>query len=158
MSNRPVSEFDFEFGAWKVQHRRLKERLKNSDDWETFEGTSSTQPILGGGGNVEDNVIGFPDGAYRAIALRSFDAGTGLWAIWWLDARHPHVLDVPVVGSFKDGVGTFLADDVFRGVPIKVRFLWSHILPGSCRWQQAFSPDGGQTWETNWVMEFARVI
>jgi hypothetical protein len=24
------------------------------------------------------------------------------------------------------------------------------------RWEQAFSEDGGETWETNWVMDFAR--
>ena len=152
-----AQDFDFLFGAWSVRHRRLKERLTGSDDWEEFAGTSETRPILGGGGNIEDNFIEFPDGAYRAAALRSFDEASGSWAIWWLDARHPHALDVPVVGGFTDGVGTFLADDQFQGLPIKVRFLWSDISTNTCRWQQAFSPDAGRTWETNWVMEFVRI-
>ncbi|TJV23098.1 MAG: DUF1579 domain-containing protein, partial [Mesorhizobium sp.] len=25
-------------------------------------------------------------------------------------------------------------------------------------WEQAFSPDGGKTWETNWIMDFARQV
>ncbi|MFI7576927.1 hypothetical protein [Micromonospora sp. NPDC049497] len=62
----------------------------------------------------------------------------------------------PVVGRFVDGVGTFLADDVDEGRPIRCRFLWSAITPTSCRWEQAFSTYGGRGWETNWVMEFTR--
>jgi hypothetical protein len=157
MTETNSQSFDFLHGSWKVRHSRLKERLKNSDEWEQFSGTSATRPILGGSGNIEENYMEFPDGPYRAAALRSFDAGTGRWAIWWLDARNPHVLDVPVIGGFENGVGTFVADDVFEGQPIKVRFLWSDISADSCRWQQAFSADGGRTWETNWVMEFARI-
>jgi len=81
---------------------------------------------------------------------------TRKWAIWWLDGRNPHSLDVPMLGSFVDGVGTFLADDTFENKPIKVRFLWSRITPSSCRWEQAFSEDGGKRGETNWIMDFAR--
>ncbi len=150
------TDFDFLHGAWNVRHRRLTARLKRSDAWEEFSGTSATRPIMGGMGNLEDNVLNFPGGAYRAVALRSFDPDKGLWAIWWLDGRHPHMLDVPVVGQFSDGIGTFLADDMFEGRPIKVRFRWSRETPGTCRWQQAFSDDGGQTWETNWVMDFRK--
>ena len=65
-------------------------------------------------------------------------------------------LDPPVVGTFHDGVGTFLADDTFNGRPIRVRFVWSRIAPTSCHWEQAFSTDRGATWETNLVMDFKR--
>ena len=152
----PAQDFDFLFGAWSVRHRRLKERLKNSSAWEEFAGTSETRPILEGSGNIEDHLIEFPDGHYRAAALRSHDAVSNSWAIWWLDARHPHVMDTPVVGGFEDGVGTFLADGTFENVPVKVRFVWSDIQKNTCHWQQAFSADGGRTWETNWEMQFAR--
>jgi hypothetical protein len=150
------TDFDFLHGVWNVRHRRLTERLKGSDAWEEFSGTSTTRPIMGGMGNLEDNMLNFPGGAYKAVALRSFDSAHGLWAIWWLDGRNPHALDVPVVGLFSDGVGTFLADDTFEGKLIKVRFVWRHESADSCRWEQAFSADGGTTWETNWVMDFTR--
>ena len=59
-------------------------------------------------------------------------------------------------GTFEDGVGTFYADETLRGRPIKVRFIWSAITPDAARWEQAFSPDGGATWEVNWITDFAR--
>ena len=121
---------------------------------ETFEGLSSTQKTLGGFGNVEDNLLSLPGGAYRAVAVRSFDAKSNTWSIWWLDGRSPGVLDVPVVGRFEGGVGTFLARDTLNGRAIDIRFIWR---PGERpRWEQAFSADGGKTWETNWVMDFTR--
>lgn len=149
-------DFDFEFGEWSVNHRRLRERLVGSTEWEEFPGTASVRPILAGKGNVEDNWIAFPEGDYRAIALRSFDETSGKWAIWWLDSRFPHQLDVPVIGSFEGNVGTFLARDSLRGQPILVRFRWIKGEPDEARWEQAFSPDDGETWETNWTMEFRR--
>lgn len=148
--------FDFECGAWTVHHRPLAARLAGSQDWEEFAGTSHTRPFLGGHGNIEDNLLPFPGGSYRAIANRSYDAAAGTWAIWWLDARAPHHIDVPVIGRFADGRGTFVADDTLDGRPIKVRFLWLKTATDSPRWEQAFSADGGQTWETDWTMDFAR--
>jgi hypothetical protein len=62
----------------------------------------------------------------------------------------------PVAGRFENGVGLFYADEVLEGRAIKVRFTWSHITADSARWEQAFSPDGGATWEANWVAEFSR--
>jgi hypothetical protein len=153
-----ADDFDFFVGQWTVRHRRLKERLAGCTQWDEFGGTSHMQKLMDGHGNCDDNLIGAPAGAYRAVTLRSFDPKTCQWAIWWVDGRTPHYrLDPPMVGSFSDGVGTFYADDIINERPVRVRFLWSDITANSCRWQQAFSPDCGQTWETNWIMDFSRV-
>ncbi len=152
----PPDDFDFIVGDWRVRHRRLRTRLAGCSEWIEFEGTSSTRRILGGFGNLEDNVLALPDGAYRAVALRSFDPATATWSIWWLDGRHPDRLDTPVVGRFADGTGVFLADDMLDDAPIRIRFTWSSAA-GTPRWEQAFSADGGDTWETNWTMDFFRV-
>jgi hypothetical protein len=147
-------DFDFEIGDWVVKHRRLKDRLKSCNEWEEFDGESSTHKILGGFGNLEDNLIHSPKLSYRAIALRSYNAETRKWSIWWLDGRFPDSLDTTVVGEFSNGVGLFYADEILDGIPIKIRFKWN--LVKSCRpqWEQAFSNDGGATWETNWTMDF----
>lgn len=150
-------DFDFIIGDWQVQHRRLNARLCGCEDWTVFGGRTTTRKILQGFGNVEDNVLAFPDGEVRAAALRSYDAASGAWAIWWLDGRAPHELDVPVVGRFDAGVGTFLADSVHGDRPVKVRFIWRVNAGANPTWEQAFSPDGGATWETNWHMVFARI-
>lgn len=39
---------------------------------------------------------------------------------------------------------------------MRVRYTWSGITADSARWEQAYSVDGEQTWETNWIMEFTR--
>jgi hypothetical protein len=151
-----VHDFDFLLGRWTVRHRRLKHRLAHSNEWETFSGTCESRSILDGQASIDENIIEAPAGTYRAATMRVFDPATKTWAIWWFDSRQPHELDPPVVGAFTDGLGTFFANDRFQGKPIRVRFIWSDITATSARWQQAFSEDGGVTWETNWVMEFKR--
>src|SRR6188768_3082824 len=99
-----VHDFDFYMGTWWVRHRRLKERLAGSDEWEEFEGTSRAWPLLDGAGNVDDNVLELPGGTYRAISLRTYDPWSEKWSIWWLDGRTPDRLDPPVVGDFRGGV------------------------------------------------------
>jgi hypothetical protein len=152
-----LHDFDFLVGRWRVHHRKLKERLANNHEWIEFEGTLVSQPLMGGYANVDDDVFEVPGGTYRGVAPRLFDAKTQQWSIWWLDSRTPLApVDPPVRGSFHDGVGTFYADDTFNGRPIRIRFIWSEITPTSCHWEQAFSPDGGKTWETNWVQDLKR--
>lgn len=151
-----ANDFDFFIGNWRVAHRRLKDRLVGSTEWVSFPGSGVTQKILGGLGNMDDNVLELPGDPYRAVTLRTFNPDTHQWSIWWLDGRHPGNLDVPVVGTFENQVGTFYAEDTLAGKPIRVRFLWTMPEPDQPRWEQAFSPDGGATWETNWVMDFTR--
>jgi hypothetical protein len=149
-----LRDFDFLFGEWHVRHRLLK---ADSHKWVEFDGSSNTRKLMEGWGNVEDNVLNRPGGSYRAVGLRSYDSKTGQWAIWWLDGRSPFgPLDPPVKGRFENGIGNFYSDDTLDGKPIRVRYTWSHITPTSARWEQAYSPDAGKTWETNWIMEFQR--
>jgi hypothetical protein len=154
MTSGSPHDFDFIFGSWRVEHRRLTARLADCESWEEFDGTCTARPILDGLGNVDDNVVNLPSGSYRAASVRSFDAATGTWAIWWLDGRNPHIIDVPVVGGFENGNGAFYANEVFNGKPIVVRFRWHDTDKPVPRWDQAFSPDDGQTWELNWKMNF----
>ena len=149
-------DFDFLVGRWMVAHRRLRRRLADDTHWEEFGGMCESRSIIGGLGNVDDNVLDLPAGTYRAATLRVFDPAAGLWSIWWVDGRAPR-LEPPVRGRFEGDVGTFHGRDVLEdGRPVLVRFTWSQITPRSARWDQAFSADGGATWEDNWTMRFER--
>ena len=150
------SDFDFFFGRWKVHNRSLRERLKGSTVWDEFDGTAVVRPILEGHANVNDYEAEAPSGTIHGFALRRFNPRSQEWSIYWA-SRDTGTLDLPpMIGSFKDGRGEFYNQEVFEGRSIYVRFVWSAITATSCRWAQAFSPDGGKTWETNWIMEFTR--
>src|ERR1041385_5014112 len=150
------NDFDFLLGAWKVHHRILKQRLKSCLDWEELEGDTVNRKILSGLGNIEETVIHMQTGPVQAIALRLFDPKSKEWSIYWSTDR-TGILDVPVIGGFKDECGEFYSHEVFEGRHIYSRFIWSKITASSAQWEQAFSEDGGKSWETNWVMEFERV-
>jgi hypothetical protein len=150
-------DFDQRAGDWRVQHRKLKQFLAGSHEWLTFDGTLSLRLVLGGLGNVSDNVFNVPGGAYRGVSLRAYDPKTGQWATWWLDGRDPFgELDPPTKGCFENGSATFYGNQSFQGKPVRVRVIWSQLSASTARWEQAFSVDGGATWEVNWISEFRR--
>jgi len=151
---RAGEEFDFLIGRWTVRNRRLRAPLAGSDQWEEFEAVSIARPLFDGRGN-EDEFRTDHDGGMIGMSFRFFDPKTRLWSIYWADSRRCGRLDPPVVGSFADGIGMFEGIDTLEGKPIRVRFIWSEIETAEPRWEQAFSADGGQTWETNWIMEFS---
>ena len=150
-----ASDFDFWFGSWDVRNRWLRRRLAGSDDWEEFDATVVARPLLDGVGN-EDEFRTDHAGGFIGMSFRFFDPERRRWSIYWADSRRPGELDPPVFGTFSGDVGVFDGEDVHRGRPILVRFTWSGITTPTPRWEQAFSADGGRTWETNWVMDFTR--
>jgi hypothetical protein len=149
--------FDFLVGNWNVHHRYLLRRLAGCTEWIEFPGTSSMRKILDGFANMDDDDIHLPAGRYAGVSLRTYDPKNESWSIYWLDSRYSARIDPPLAGRFDDGIGTFHGDDTFEGRPIRVRFLWTLITPTSARWEQAFSDDGGNSWETNWYMDFTRM-
>jgi hypothetical protein len=152
----PEQDWAWLIGKWHVRHSKLRGRLVGSTIWDEFDGWCVNWPVMGGLGNVDDNWLEGPGQPYRAAALRAFDPKSGDWGIWWLDGRMPGAIDVPVRGRFENGVGTFLADDIWEEKRVKVRFRWSEIAANSAHWEQAFSGDGGASWEVNWRMGFTR--
>jgi len=149
------TDFDFWFGKWDVRNRRLARRLVGSDDWDEFDSKVAASALPGGLGN-EDVFCTEYGGGFVGMSFRFFDPETGQWSIYWADSRRPGLLDPPVIGSFSGDVGIFEGEDMFEDRPIRVRFTWSGVMTPTPRWEQAFSDDGGETWETNWVMDFRR--
>ena len=149
-------DFDFLYGCWRVRNERLRRRLAGCAEQECFDSDVECRPVLGGFGNIEQHVAEARDGTrWIGFALRLFDPGSRRWSIHWTDNRRL-VLDPPVSGAFSDGVGSFLGRDQHDGLPVLVRFVWDRRDPDHPRWEQAFSADAGASWETNWIMRFAR--
>jgi hypothetical protein len=150
-------DFDAFLGRWQVRHRRLKQRLVGSNDWEEYDGTSHWQSILGGSANFNESVVQRSGETYQSLGLRAYDAKTNVWTDWSLSGRDPTKITVDGVGQFANRIGTFFADDTFEDKPIRVRGIFTPVSASSMRWEQAFSPDGGRSWETNYIMEHSRM-
>lgn len=147
-----MGDFDFLIGTWKVANRRLKQRLVGCTEWEEFTADSVVWSLLGGSANIDQ--FTFPDGT-SALTLRLYEPDRKQWSLNWATSTEGRLFP-PVVGAFADGKGLFFGDDVHDGTPVRVRYIWSEITANSARWEQAFSTDQEQTWETNWIMDLER--
>ena len=152
-------DFDFLYGKWRMPNQRLVKRLAGSHEWADFVTCDEAMPLPGGIGDMDVFRANYwPD--FVGITVRTYDPRTGLWRLYWFDNRFSRgVIQPPVVGRFDGNVGVFEGNDTFDGKPIIVRFIWTLNPKGSkvvARWQQAFSSDGGRTWEVNWRNQLIR--
>jgi hypothetical protein len=143
-------DFDFEVGSWMTELSRLVSPLIGSTEWAEYRGTSEVRPIWNGAANLVELDVDGSAGRIQAMSLRLYDPATRLWSLHSASIRGGGI-SPPAVGSFEDGRGEFHSDESFDGRPILVRFVISEITATSCRFEQAFSDDGGASWEVNWI-------
>jgi len=149
-------DFDFDFGTWKMHIRRLLHPLTGSTEWTEMEGTTVTDKIWDGRANLATVEADGPTGHLELLSLRLYDPRAHQWNISFATSDSP-VLGSPSVGGFTDGRGEFYDSELYHGRNILVRFsIWT-VSPDSVRAEQAFSADGGTTWETNWINTYTRV-
>ena len=148
------TDFNFLAGKWVTRQRRLVEILAECDQWYEFDATLECQVLLDGYATFD--VLRAPERGMEGITLRLYSPADDLWRIWWATRDSGGQLDVPVVGRFEAGVGTFECDDTWNGTPIRVRYQWLDVDTPTPQWQQSFSADEGQTWELNWTAIFTR--
>ena len=148
-----LHDFDFIHGRWTVANRRLRTLGVGANDWDEFPSTGWCEPRLGGLANVEQ--IDCPARGWTGMAVRSFDIPAREWVIYWISSQNGF-LQPPVRGRFDADGCTLEGPDHYNGRPVIARYIWSDITPDTARWTQTFSFDDGQTWETNWIMDFTR--
>jgi uncharacterized protein (TIGR02246 family) len=148
-------DFDFEFGAWTAHISRLVAPLSDSDKWVEYSGSSVVRPVWNGRANLGELLVEGPTGTIEGMSLRVFDPERQQWRIHWANAR-TGLLGEAMVGGFTDGVGLFYNEEEFEGRTVLVRFVFSDITQTTFSLEQAFSPDGGESWEPNWVARFER--
>ena len=151
-------DFDFLIGDWTAHVRRLPERLSGSNKWVEYDGRSNHHKILGSSANFEDfEVWNRAENLHlKAQTLRLYNAETRQWSIYPVDVEAGTLGLPPVVGEFTGGVGEFYDQETYKGRAILVRYRWYNISPKSARMEQSFSPDGGRSWEVNWVCQLSR--
>jgi len=149
-------DFDFEFGSWKCHIARLQHPLTGSSTWFEYEGTSVVRQVWGGRANLGELEVAGAAGRIEGLSLRLYNPDTRQWYISWANSRDG-ALGPPMIGQFENGRGEFYDQEMFNGRAIYVRFIFSDVTPRAFRLEQAFSADGGKTWEPNWIATFTRM-
>jgi hypothetical protein len=149
-------DFDFEIGTWKTRLSRLVDPLTGSKTWASYEGTTVVRKVWDGRANLVELDVEGPAGRIEGLSLRLYNPRTRQWSLNFSN-RASGILSPPTIGEFKDGRGEFYAQETLDGRAILVRFVISDITADSCRFEQAFSDDGGRTWEVNWIATDTRV-
>jgi len=151
-------DFDFVIGNWKAHVRRLPDRLNNSNTWVEYEGISNHKKLLDSNANFEEFDVTSTDKKLhiKAQTLRLYNPTSHQWSIYLVDLDDGTLSLPPVVGHFSGNRGEFFDQEDFKGRAILVRYVWLNISPNSARMEQSFSPDGGKTWEVNWICELSR--
>ena len=149
-------DFDFEIGSWKTHVRRLVHPLSGSNQWAEYDGTSIVRKLWDGSGNMVELRIAGPAGKIDGVSLQLYNPQSRQWSLNYAN-RTSGTLSPPTIGEFKNGRGEFYDQETFNDRAILVRFTISDIKPNSIHFEQAFSDDGGKTWEVNWVADDTRI-
>jgi hypothetical protein len=149
-------DFDFEIGTWRTHLKRLLNPLTGSATWVEYDGTTVVRKVWNGRANLVELVADGPAGHFEGLSLRLYNPQSRQWSLNFANASSG-VMAQPTTGEFKNGRGEFFDQETFNGRAIFVRFVISDITPNSCRFEQAFSDDGGKTWEVNWIATDTRV-
>lgn len=143
-------DFDFEIGSWHTHLRRLQHPLTGSTSWVEYDGTSEIRQVWHGKANLVELEVDGPAGHLEGLSLRLYNPDSHQWSLNFSNSRSG-MMSVPTVGEFKNGRGEFYDQEDFNGRKILIRNVFRDIRPDSYTFEQAFSDDGGKSWEVNWV-------
>ena len=144
-------DFDFEIGTWKTHLRRL-----SHGKWIEMDGITTVRKVWNGRGNLVELTADGPAGHFEGLSLRLYNPQSQQWSLNFANASDG-TLTQPTIGEFRNGRGEFYDQEPINGRATLVRFVISDITPDSCHFEQAFSDDGGKTWEVNWIETDTRV-
>ncbi len=150
------NDFDFEIGTWKTHLRRLLKPLTGSTTWVEYEGTTVVRKVWNGRANLVELKAAGPAGQFEGLSLRLYNPQSRQWSLNFANINDG-TLATPTIGEFKDGRGEFYNQETYNGRAILVRFVITKQGQDTCRFEQAFSDDGGKTWEVNWIAVDTRI-
>jgi len=148
-------DFDFALGSWQTRILHLQHSPGKAAGWTVWTGTVLTAKVWNGRSNVQEIEVNTPDGRIEELRLCLYRPLLRQWYLYWAD-RDDGVLTPPMIGEFEHGVGKFYDQESHGDRVIFVRHLYSKITSSSYHWQQAFSDDGGTTWQPNWNVTLTR--
>jgi len=152
-------DFDFLLGSWKIHLKKRLHPLSGSNEWVEFDGMVVCRTIWNGLAEVEEFNVDSPEKNIfiQGLAVRLYNPKSHQWSIYWANQKNGAFDPSPQIGQFQNGRGQFYGQDTLDGRAIYVRFAWSNITSPAPHFEQAYSADGGRTWEVNWITEQTRM-
>jgi len=147
-----LHDFDFETGTWTTNVRVLRNPLSGAaPDWADYQGTSIIRPLMDGRSNLVELSVAGPRGKIEGVALRLYSPRAHQWSLNYANMSDG-MLTAPVFGAFDGkGRGAFYGHDMLGPRAILVRFVITQVSPTEAHFEQAYSADGGASWEVNWI-------
>jgi len=149
-------DFDFNFGVWKTHIRRLREPLTGSTDYVEMDGTVTVRKVWNGRAQLEEIEVDAPSGHWEGMTLFLYDPKAHQWSQTFINSA-AGTFSGGLIGEFRDGRGELYAQDTLRGRAVLVRGVWSNIQPNSHHFEEAYSADGGKTWEAHFIADLTRL-
>lgn len=149
-------DFDFHIGSWKTHIRSLQRPLTGSTTWVEYRGTLVARKVWDGRAQLEELKAEGSGRQIEDLLLFLYNPQTRQWSLNPA-ASNDGVMGPRLVGEFRNGRGEFYSvEPAQQGRSVLVRQVWSDITPTSHSFEQAFSNDGGKTWEPNFVAKLTR--
>ena len=151
-------DFDFEFGNWKTRLKlssRLRHPFTGPESWTVYEGTTVVHKIWNGKANMVELSVDGPSGHVDGLNLHLYNPESHQWSLNFASSTGG-TMSVPTVGEFRNGRGEFYDQEPINGRVLLVRNVWTVLGPNACHFEQAFSQNGGKTWEVNWIADDTR--
>jgi len=149
-------DFDFHVGKWKSEISRLQHPFTGSTTWIKCQGSLVARKVWDGRAQMEELEADCPDRHIEDMLVFLYRPDTHQWSLNAAAAGDGEI-SRPMYGEFKDGRGEFYDQETYKGRAILVRQVWTDITPTTHRFEQAFSDDGGKTWEVNFKASLTKV-
>ena len=146
-----ADDFSWEIGTWATNVRVRRNPLSGeAPKWVEYAGTSVIKPLLGGRANFVELSVSNAAGKIEGGSLRLYNPQSRQWSVNFASLSNG-LLTAPVYGGFHGKRGLFYGQDMLDGRAILVRFIMTRVAANEARFEQAYSMDGGVTWEDNWI-------
>ncbi|MET0857071.1 MAG: hypothetical protein ABWY27_10015 [Telluria sp.] len=143
-------DFDGEIGAWQTRLKRLRNPLSGSTDWIEYAGTTVVRRAVDERANLVELDVSGAAGRIAGVSMRLYHPASGQWSLHFANLANGEMTD-SMQGAFTNGRGIFYGHDTVAGRRVFVRFLVIPQHQDQWRFEQAYSTDGGRTWEDNWI-------
>ena len=158
VANEPGQhDFDWQLGNWDIQMSRMEHPLSGKPSWTPLEGTVRVRKLWNGRANLAEIDAKGPSGQLQFLSLRLFNPAAHQWSLNFVSSNSG-VFANPMIGGFADGRGDFYDQEPYNGKAILARFSFLNLAKDGNGDEQAFSADGGKTWEVNWINKSKRAV